>query len=115
MRWRLQVLAAICVASLALLWAGCAGNSAPVTTATATSTSPATSTTTLPPAAAGDWPTYHHDAAGSGVSSDQLPLGRVRQGWVLAPLDGAPYAEPLVLGSRVFVANGNRIAAFSGG
>lgn len=111
---RLEVIAAICVVSLTLALAACAGSIAPATstqpssspTSTSTPASPATSVppTTSPSAATGDWPTYHHDAARSGVSSDQLPLGQVRQAWVSVSLDGALYAEPLVVGSRVLVA-----------
>ena len=107
---RSAVIAAVCVVSLTLVSAACAGSGPPVTTVTSTpaATLPSTVTsapsTTSPSAAAGDWPTYHHDATRSGVSSDQLALGQVRQAWVSAPLDGAPYAEPLVVGSRVIVA-----------
>ncbi len=50
---------------------------------------------------AGDWPTYHHDSLRSGVSSDQLPLGDVQKVWTSELLDGALYAQPLVVGDRV--------------
>jgi outer membrane protein assembly factor BamB len=53
---------------------------------------------------AGDWPAYHHDAARTGLSSDQGVLGTVTQAWATAPLDGLIYAQPLVVGDRVLVA-----------
>jgi outer membrane protein assembly factor BamB len=117
---RRRVLVTMCVVSLALALTACAkggGSTTPTrsatpltsTTAPAFTTAPSStpasvSPSTTPSASAGDWPTYHHDAARTGVSSDQLPLGTVRQAWVSAPLDGALYAEPLVVGGRVLVA-----------
>jgi outer membrane protein assembly factor BamB len=38
------------------------------------------------------------------VSSDQAALGAVKQAWASATLDGAVYAQPLVVGGRVLVA-----------
>jgi outer membrane protein assembly factor BamB len=59
-----------------------------------------------------DWPTYHHDAARSGVAADQGALGSVAQAWASVALDGAVYAQPLVVGDRVFVASeGNTVYA----
>ena len=126
MRRRMKVLLAVGVAALALATVACGSGGASSTstvlstssTSTATSvssstTSVAPSTTSVPststsagspttlPATVGDWPAYHHDAWRSGVSSDQLPLGNVQQTWVSGSLDGALYAEPLVVGSRV--------------
>ena len=40
----------------------------------------------------------------SGVSSDQEALGQVAQAWTSVALDGAVYAQPLVVGDRVYVA-----------
>jgi outer membrane protein assembly factor BamB len=109
----------MCVAGLALALEACATGGAfttsipPSTSPTSAFVTPSTPPTSAPTsvtpsttssAGAGDWFTYHHDAARSGVASDQLPLGRVRQAWVSAPLDGAVYAEPLVVGGRVVVA-----------
>lgn len=51
-----------------------------------------------------DWPTYHHDASRSGVAGDQAALGTIAQAWTSAPLDGLIYAQPLVVGERVFLA-----------
>lgn len=61
---------------------------------------------------AGDWPTYQHDATRSGVSSDQAALGDVRQVWTSVEFDAPLYAQPLVVGDRVFVASeGNTVYA----
>ncbi len=59
-------------------------------------------------AAASDsaWTTYHHDAARTGVDpSSSVPSPSFS--WASAQLDGKVYAEPLVLGSRVYVATEN--------
>ena len=68
----------------------------------------ASSTTVL--GTASDWPTYHHDAGRSGVSSDQQPVGQVKQAWVSSQVDGDIYAEPLVVGGHAIVATeGNTV------
>ncbi len=62
----------------------------------------------------GDWPVYQHDPARSGVSDDQQALGAVKQMWTSPRLDGAVYAQPLIVGDRVFVATeGNSIYALA--
>jgi polyvinyl alcohol dehydrogenase (cytochrome) len=53
-----------------------------------------------------DWPTYHHDNSRSGVAPKLAPLGTLSKAWE-ARLDGAVYGQPLVVGSRVFVATEN--------
>jgi outer membrane protein assembly factor BamB len=93
--------------------------SGPTSASGATSTSAATSTsgpTSIQPGggqqAGADWPTYHHDAARSGMSSDQEPLGDVRQAWTSPGFDAPVYAQPLVVGGRVLVASeGNTVYA----
>jgi outer membrane protein assembly factor BamB len=56
-------------------------------------------------AASADWPAYNHDAARTGVSSDQDALGTIQPAWTSASLDGRSiYAQPLVVGDRVIVA-----------
>ena len=73
----------------------------------ASSTSSGSPSSTQPAGAqaGGDWPTYDHDAARSGMSSDQEALGSVRRVWTSAGFDGALYAQPLIVGDRVFVAS----------
>lgn len=87
--------------------------SAPSTSAASPSSSgPGSTPTSTAPPGSGDWATYHHDAARTGVSSDQLPLGKVQRAWFSATLDGALYAEPLVVGDRVLAATeGNSVYA----
>jgi outer membrane protein assembly factor BamB len=56
-----------------------------------------------PPA---NWPTYHANNARTGVDTTSPPLGQLRQAWA-RQLDGQVFAEPLVLGDRVYVATEN--------
>ncbi|HEY4990702.1 MAG TPA: hypothetical protein VII33_01300, partial [Nakamurella sp.] len=53
-----------------------------------------------------DWPTYHHDNARTGVASQLAPLGVLGRAWQ-APLDGAVYGQPLVIGTTVIAATEN--------
>lgn len=88
--------------------------SAPVQSASTTSGQPGESVSTSLPAeqTSSDWPAYHHDSARSGVSDDQAALGDVQRAWVSRTLDGAVYAQPLVVGDRVYVATeGNSVYA----
>jgi outer membrane protein assembly factor BamB len=64
---------------------------------------PAPSATSSPDA---DWPTYDRTAGRSGVSVSSPPPGTVRQSWT-APVDGAVYAQPLIVGSEVIIATEN--------
>ncbi len=82
------------------------------TTAGGVSTSSSSSQPSGGEQGAGDWSTYQHDAARSGVSSDQGVLGDVRQVWTSVEFDAPLYAQPLVVGDRVFVASeGNTVYA----
>jgi len=57
---------------------------------------------------------YHHDAGRSGVATDQGALGHVHHAWDSPKLDGAVYAQPLVVGNRVYAATeGNSVYALS--
>ena len=49
--------------------------------------------------ATGGWPAYQHDAARTGLDPDQPAITSIGTGWT-AVLDGALYAQPLVLGDR---------------
>jgi PQQ-like domain len=53
-----------------------------------------------------NWPTYHANNARTGVDVTSPPLGQLRQAWA-RQLDGEVFAEPLVLGDRVYVATEN--------
>ena len=55
---------------------------------------------------AADWPTYGRTAGRSGVSVSSPAPGTVRPSWT-AVVDGALYAQPLVVGSEVIVATEN--------
>ena len=88
--------------------AGCTSASAPA--APAASTPPpapaAGSTSSAPAAQDADWPAYGRTAARSGVSVSSPAPGQVRRAW-MAAVDGAVYAQPLIVGSEVIVATEN--------
>ena len=64
-------------------------------------------------AAEADWPTYHRGLARDGADPSGPALGRVRRLWQ-AQVDGAVYAEPLVVSGLVIVATeGDSVYAFS--
>ena len=48
---------------------------------------------------AADWPTYHHDNARTGFDVQQVAFNSVAPDWTSSALDGAAYAQPLVVGS----------------
>ena len=96
---------------LATLIAAC-GSAASTPTAPAGATpvpatptpSPSASPTATPEPVAADWPTYHLDAARSGNNADFPALSApLVKAWTAA-LDGAVYAQPLVVDGRVLVA-----------
>lgn len=62
---------------------------------------------TAPPApvvgGATDWPTYHHDAQRTGVTTATPAFNGFSAGWK-ASLDGAVYGQPIVLGTTVVAA-----------
>jgi len=91
------------LAVLALL-AGCGGQSKapqqPPLTLPSTSSAPSTS---APAAGDGDWTTYHRDNARTGYLAGLADPARLTRAWSTR-LDGAVYAEPLVVGDRVLVA-----------
>jgi outer membrane protein assembly factor BamB len=75
----------------------------PVTVSPTAASLPAASATSSPDA---DWPAYDRTAERSGVSVSSPVPGVVRQSWT-ASVDGAVYAQPLVVGSEVIVATEN--------
>jgi len=96
-----------------LLAAGCtSGTTASNATGTEQPPSPPTATS-LPASSAvpsagqdTDWPTYDRTADRGGVSVSSPAPGTVRSSWT-ASVDGAVYAQPLVVGSEVIVATEN--------
>ena len=61
---------------------------------------------TATPDGAADWPTYHRDAARSGYDRTMTSVKTLSTAWA-ARLDGAVYAEPLVVGGSVIAATEN--------
>jgi outer membrane protein assembly factor BamB len=53
------------------------------------------------------WTTYRHDAQRTGIDPDSTSPVAPTQRWQSTPLDGAVYGQPLVYGSRVYVATEN--------
>jgi len=110
-RWRLVAAGGVLVLLSA---AGCTSpgtSAAPVTgsaSASGTGVSPASPAETAAAAtgSAADWPTYDRTAGRSGVSVSSPAPGAVRQSWSAA-VDGAVYAQPLIVGSEVIIATEN--------
>ncbi len=103
---RMRVLAILVAAGLAL--AACSGSSGRSATPPASEPAASAPATPVPttagrPAVGASWPTYHQNPARTGVDPDRRPLGAVRQAWATT-VDGAVYAEPLLVGGRVLVA-----------
>jgi len=95
----------------AALLAACssAATTAPRATAPVSATSPsspAATPTGSPTSPAAEWPTYDRTLARSGVSVSSPTPGTVRSSWT-ASVDGAVYAQPLIIGSEVIVATEN--------
>src|SRR5438094_588188 len=95
------------MAGLLLVAAGCTSSStsavpshAPRTTVTASQT-PSTGNREA------SWPTYGRDAARTGADPTSRSLGSVHTTWTSPTLDGAVYAQPLVVDDRVLVATEN--------
>jgi outer membrane protein assembly factor BamB len=53
-----------------------------------------------------DWTTFGRTSSRSGVSVSSPPMGKVRRSWT-AKVDGAAYAQPLIVGSEVIIATEN--------
>ena len=89
-----------CVAALvcASLLAGCGDGGSALPTPSAYAT--------LPPLSGPDWTTYHRDNARTGDSTDTPDPTSLIRAWS-QPLDGAVYAEPLIIGGRAVVATEN--------
>src|SRR3954469_9935818 len=99
------------VAGLCVVLAACTSNgstpTAPATTAH--STSPAAVTPSVGPSGtqpAARWPTYHGDNARTGFTRQPLLSPPLRRAWT-RDLDGAVYAQPIVVGGTVIAATEN--------
>ena len=95
----------------ALLAAGCTSAATTGLPAASTSAPPPDTTSSAPASGsaagqAADWPTYDRTSGRSGVSVSSPAPGTVRRSWTAA-VDGAVYAQPLVVGSEVIVATEN--------
>ncbi|WP_138443962.1 PQQ-binding-like beta-propeller repeat protein [Sinomonas susongensis] len=88
---------------LALLTACTPGSQATPTGTPIESLTAAPSALSPAPLQAGDWPTYHHDAARTGAALGLPPPGTLHTAWT-ARLDGAVYGEPLIVRDEVIVA-----------
>src|SRR5437899_1549398 len=65
-------------------------------------------------ASPGAWPTYHMDNTRSGNDVNEPALNAVSNQWTSPQLDGQIYAEPLVVGTTVYVATeGNSVYALN--
>jgi outer membrane protein assembly factor BamB len=82
----------------------CGGQSSRAAPTSATTSAAPARSPAARPAAAEDWPTYHHDRTRAGVAPSGPPLGQVRRAWSTG-VDGAVYAQPLVVRGQVIVAS----------
>ena len=90
-----------------LLLTGCAKNVPPAQPVHITPITLTPGTTTTPtPVAAADWTMYHANPARTGAVADAPDPQRLTNLWKQS-LDGAVYAEPLVIGGVVIVATEN--------
>jgi outer membrane protein assembly factor BamB len=102
------------ILSTVSLLAGCGIGGQPSRGPTAASASPQPSAPAAPPgtpAGAADWPTYHGDAARSGILPGAPLTGfqsaSARRVWETDELDGDVYASPILAGGVVVVATEN--------
>jgi outer membrane protein assembly factor BamB len=93
--------------ALVVALAGCSNPLSPSNTPPATITpltlSPGVTTSPSPAVSSADWTTYHRDNSRTGYVASEPDPQRLTRTWSTR-LDGAVYAEPLVVGGRVLVA-----------
>src|SRR5215470_12613227 len=103
---------AAAIAAVALTLAACSGGSAPGAPAgSSRPTAPGTTAVFSPPAGTGtgdsvagtDWPTYHRTNDRAGLQPSFPAPHSVATAWTTR-LDGAVYAQPLVIGDLVVAA-----------
>jgi outer membrane protein assembly factor BamB len=103
---RIRVLSWMTLAALLVL-AACGTRSTPIIPTAINTLSATNSPLATNPAAAGaDWPTYHRDHTRSGYLPDMPDPQQLTVTWN-TPLDGAVYAEPLVVAGHLIVATEN--------
>ncbi|HKA92449.1 MAG TPA: PQQ-binding-like beta-propeller repeat protein [Acidimicrobiia bacterium] len=99
-----------CLALALLAGAACSSSNGGDSKSKSTTTTP--SSTSAAQSVGGAWPTYHRDGARTGVEPNGPTAGSLRRVWETPMFDGAIYAEPLFVGSQVFVATeGNTVYA----
>ncbi|HEV7235614.1 MAG TPA: PQQ-binding-like beta-propeller repeat protein [Ktedonobacteraceae bacterium] len=95
-----------CLLLLVLALAGCAGTSGgtdnQASTPLALPTRKATPTV-IPASPTTDWTTYHRDNTRAGYLANMPDPRQLARAWSMQ-LDGAVYAEPLIVGTHVFIA-----------
>ena len=98
------LLLGICALLITLVGCG-AGSDAPPVQITTVTLPPTTAnpTSTPTPANSTDWATYHQNNARTGSVANAPDPHQLTRAWSVK-LDGAVYAEPLVIGGRVIVA-----------
>jgi outer membrane protein assembly factor BamB len=93
--------------ALLLVLVGCSNPLAPSQTTPAAITplalSPTPTNSPVPAVTSADWTTYHYDKSHTGYLASEPDPQRLTRAWNTR-LDGAVYAEPLVVGGRVLVA-----------
>ena len=94
---------ALMVAAVLAVLAGCDPSGPAAEPSATTRARPASAPIPVGPQ---DWPTYHHDNARTGVAVNVPPPGTLAQAWS-AKLDGAVYAQPLVIGDRIIAVTEN--------
>src|SRR6266566_4432574 len=93
---------------LLVVVAGCGlpsaqGDATPVPVITLPPTTATPAATATPATAASDWTMYHGDNTRSGYRADEPDAHQLQKAWGM-DLDGAVYAQPLVIGKRLIVA-----------
>ncbi len=98
---RRVLLPGMCI--LLILLAGCATDQVEEHPAKITPITLPSSTASPSPASSTDWTTYHRDNTRAGYVQNAPDPSQLTRAWSVQ-LDGAVYAEPLVVGNRVIVA-----------
>src|SRR6266568_6597492 len=104
---RTRYMAWIAMFALFIVLVGCSNSSSPPGTPAVSSTPtilpPSATAITVPAQSSADWTTYHRDNARTGYLANEPDPQRLTPAWSIH-LDGAVYAEPLVVGGHVLVA-----------